>query len=302
VAIRKLSTTDAFIVVDFPDAPASGIVRRARKVLQSSATDLARSASYTFGVFGIEQGGASAGINAEGDAVEPAIAAFVAEIEPLAASGELRLVAGKGVDPHRLAPLAAATSSPASDGEVATAGILAAATWALNGELSGASVAIEGRRQAPPSLVAGLEAAGATVVDVWGVDEKPWLVWGADVDLLLAGSKPGTLSHEGAPVINARAVVPWGPIPITTKAFAQLHRGRRVQVVPDFVATAGPLLAGVIDADPRTVATTIARRIVEVLDQCAGHPDGLFLGACYQAEEFFQDWKGVKPFGRPLAA
>ena len=48
MAVRKLESTDGFVVVDFPDAPAAGPIRRARKILESSATDLARSASYTF--------------------------------------------------------------------------------------------------------------------------------------------------------------------------------------------------------------------------------------------------------------
>ena len=78
MAVRKLESVDGFVVVDFADAPATGIVRRARKILQSSATDLARSLTYSFASFGIERSGASAGINATDDGAEDAIGAFVA--------------------------------------------------------------------------------------------------------------------------------------------------------------------------------------------------------------------------------
>ena len=54
------------------------------------------------------------------------------------------------------------------------------------------------------------------------LDEKPWLIWGADVDVIVAGSKPGTLTHQGADHVTAKALVPWGPIPFTTKAGATL--------------------------------------------------------------------------------
>ena len=67
---RKLSTTDAFVVVDLPDAPvAAGVVRLAPKVLIDGATWLARSQTYQFAVFGRKASGASAGINAAADAL-----------------------------------------------------------------------------------------------------------------------------------------------------------------------------------------------------------------------------------------
>ncbi|MCP3991297.1 MAG: hypothetical protein GY724_19635 [Actinomycetia bacterium] len=304
MALQKLTSTDAFVVVDLPDAPASGVVRRGKKILQSSAKDLARSATYSFGAFGVERSGASAGINAVDEAASEAVAAFVSGLVPVAAERRLHLEPGKGVESAQLAELRAASGvGPHAGSEaVLVAGITAATAWAFGGSLAGRSVAIEGARSAPPLLRSSLMAAGATVVDVWGATEKPWLVWGAEVDAILAGSKPGTLTHQGAGHVKARAVVPWGPLPVTTKAFAQLRQGDEVVVLPDFVTIAGGLLAGLTDGDEAAVTAAVVPRVTDVLEEAGAHPDGVLLGACYQAEAFIESWQGSKPFGRPLAA
>lgn len=304
MALKKLTSTDAFVVVDLPDAPASGVVRRARKILQGGAKDLARSATYSFAAFEMKRSGASAGINAEGDAADSAIESFVTELIPTAEAGELQLEAGKGVGASQLAPLReAAGLGPAADSRALLATSVTAATaWALGGSLAGRTVAIEGHEQAPSELVDAVNAAGATVVDVWGVDDKPWLVWGAEVDAILAGSKAGILTHKGTDFITAKAIVPWGPIPVTTKAFADLRRAGDVIVVPDFISTAGYLVGGFLDGDAEQVADTLTQRVVGLLDEAAAHPDGVLLGACYRAEEFIESWQPSKPFGRPLAA
>jgi glutamate dehydrogenase/leucine dehydrogenase len=303
MALQKLTSTDAFVVVDLPDAPASGVVRRARKILQGSAKDLARSATYSFAAFELKRGGASAGINAEGDAVDGAIESFAEELVPLAEAGELHLEAGKGVDPAQLTPLrsAAGIGPTAGSNDLLGASVVAATAWALGGNLAGRTVAIEGHEQVPAEVVEAVKQAGATVVDVWGVDDKPWLVWGAEVDAILAGSKPGTLTHQGTEFITAQAIVPWGPLPVTTKAFAQLRRGGAVTVIPDFISTAGYLVSGFLDGDPAAVTETLVQRVLQLLDEAAEHPDGVLLGACYRAEAFLESWQETKPFGRPLA-
>lgn len=304
MAVQKLTSTDAFVVVDFPDAPASGVVRRARKILESSARDLARSATYTFGAFGMERSGASAGVNAEGDGVEGAIEAFVDELEPEIAAGRLHLEPGKGVSADQLAGLReVGTAGPlAGSNRLLAATVVAATAWALGGDLSGRSIAVEGRDQAPPELITAMTDAGATVVDVWGVEDKPWLVWGAEVDAVLAGSRPGTLTHQGAGFVTAEAIVPWGPIPVTTKAFAQLHRAGEVTVIPDFVSTAGYLVGGFVDGDEAEATAAVVGKVVEILDRASSDDDGVLLGACYLAEAFIEGWANRKPFGRPLAA
>ena len=280
MALRKLTSTDAFVYVDLDDAPATGVVRRARKILQGGAKDLARSATYTFGAFGVERSGASAGINAEGDAVEGAIAAFVEELMPDAAAGSLEILPAKGVTGAQLAPLAAASPGGplAGSDELLAAGVVTAAAWALGGDLSGRSVAIEGEPLVPEAVRTALAEAGATVVSVWGVDEKPWLVWGADVDIVLAGSKAGILNHQGTDSITAKAIVPWGPIPVTTKAFAQLHRAGAVTVVPDFLSTAGPLMGGMLGDDLAAATGAFTERLVSLLDDAASDADGLVAG------------------------
>ncbi len=301
--VTKLTSTDAFVVVDLPDAPASGVVRRARKILQSSAGDLARSATYTFAAFGIERSGASAGINAEGDAVAGAVEAFATELAPTVEAGQLHLEPGKGIDDGQLPPLRSPELGPlAGSGALAASTIVAATAWAVGGDLAGTRVAIEAPEAAPPELAPALGAAGAELVAVDGVDAKPWLVWGADVDAIIAGSKPGALTHQGADHVRARAIVPWGPIPVTTKAFAQLRRDGHTAVLPDFVATAGYLVGGLVDGDEAAVTSSVVGQVVEILTEAAQHPDGVLLGACYRAEAFLESWRGSKPFGRPLAA
>ena len=96
--------------------------------------------------------------------------------------------------------------------------------------------------------------------------------------------------------------MPWGPIPVTTKAFAQLHKGGEVVVLPDFVSTAGYLTAGFIEGDQAAVTAAIVQKVVDVLGEASSHPDGVLLGACHLAEAFIETWQERKPFGRPLAA
>lgn len=304
MVLQKLTSTDAFVVVDFDGAPASGVVRRARKILQGGAKELARSATYTFAAFGMERSGASAGINAEADTAEEAVKAFVTELIPAAADRDLHLDPGKGVGRDQLAELQAASAAGpfAGSENLLASGVTAATAWALGGDLDGKTVAIEGAPRAPGAIRKMLTDSGATVVDVWGADEKPWLVWGAKVDAILAGSKAGALTHEGTADISARAIVPWGPIPVTTKAFAQLRQAGHVTLLPDFVSAAGSLVGGFIDGDEATIAAVVVERVIALLQEAQRHPDGVLLGACYLAESFIETWQERKPFGRPLAA
>ena len=295
MATTKLTTTDAFVVVDIPEASASGMIRSGRKILPRSAADLARSATYTFASFGIQRSGASAGVNAAGS-----IEDFVTELEPLIKSGELFFGPGKGVAPESLEQVGQWSPLSAEGGSVDALvdGMITAAQWALGDTLSGKTVAIESPDQAQPQLLAALEEQGATIVDVFGIDEKPWLVWGVDVDVLFVGSRPGVLNHQGAPSVTAKVLVPWGPIPITTRAQAMIQRQPNTTIVPDFLATAGYLLAGVLEGGSEAIAPAI----VAALDSASEHEDGLFLGACHEAERFLSTWQDKLPFGRPLAA
>src|SRR5690606_12052115 len=81
VHIDKLRNTTGFVVVDLDDAPTSvGIVRVAPKVLQGSATALARTATYTFAARELQVGGASAGISTDPEQRAEAVAAFADEV------------------------------------------------------------------------------------------------------------------------------------------------------------------------------------------------------------------------------
>jgi hypothetical protein len=306
MAVRKLESTDGFVVIDFPDSPAAGPIRRAKKILQSSAGDLARSASYTFASYEMERSGASGGLNAQGDQIPDAVAALTTELSPDAESGALHLYPGKGMSADDLAPLtgAAGLNSLAGSDRATTAGVVAAASWAVGGSLEGKTVAIEETPAAPaPSdLASSLVSVGAEVVEVPGVAEKPWMIWGADVDVILAGTKPGTLTHQGAEFVKAKALVPWGQIPFTTKSVAQLLKKGETTIVPDFISASGGLVAGYLSGDEDAIIAEIVSAVAMMLTEVGDHEDGPLLAACYRAEAFMAGWQGKAPFGRPLAA
>ena len=304
--VRKLESTDGFVIVDFADVPAAGPIRRAKKILQSSAGDLARSASYTFASWEIERSGASAGLNAVGDAIPAAVDALTTELAADSEAGKLHLYPGKGMSSSELGPLhaLAGLGTLAGSDAATTASVVAAASWAVGGSLEGKTVAIEQTEAAPAptDLAQSVGSVGGTVVEVPGVDEKPWMIWGADVDVILAGSKPGTLTHQGTDFVKAKALVPWGQIPFTTKAVAQLMKKGETVVVPDFISAAGGLVAGYLPGDDATIIKEIVSMVAILLTEAGAHDDGPFLAACYRAEAFMKQWQGAAPFGRPLAA
>lgn len=134
---------------------------------------------------------------------------------------------------------------------------------------------------------------------------SPGAVFGVAAEALVVGSKVGVLDHDGAAGLSVGAVVPGGALPVTAKALAVLRRAG-VTVLPDFVTTAGALVAWPDDgvATPPDVAAArglAVEAIRAVLAEVAGHPDGPLLGACERAERFLADWVDDLPFGRPLA-
>jgi glutamate dehydrogenase/leucine dehydrogenase len=176
VRIHKLTSTDAFIAFDLDDAPsANGVVRCARKVLTSSASELARASTYMFAAFGHKVGGASAGINAEGDDIAAAKTAFVEEIAEMVAAGTFLPDPALGVTPEDLAALTEADTRSALrfesvDGtslpdHLVGVGAVAAAE-ALSGDLSGRTVAIDGFDAAGPTLATELAARGAKILAI----------------------------------------------------------------------------------------------------------------------------------------
>lgn len=342
MAIHKLTSTDAFVAFDLDGAPAAGIVRAAPKILQGGAKDLARSMTYTFATLEMQRGGASAGINTQPDDRDAAIAAFAAELAPMAADGALALDAGKGVRGDQLAEMTGADDRSDLLGQthgddtlgqhLAGLGPVVAAAAATGG-LDGKKVAIEGFGATGPALAAAVAAQGATIVavsttkgskaDAGGLDpaelrgawsesgetmlgddaEAAWKVFGAEADVLFAGSKAGAITHETAARLGASTVVPHGALPFTARALAVMQRGD-ITVVPDFVALAAPAVgawpgdAG--DADAVIAKATAA--IQAAVSETSSHADGAFLGACHRAEAFLKTWQDTLPFGRPLAS
>jgi glutamate dehydrogenase (NAD(P)+) len=335
VRIHKVAGTDAFVVFDLDEAPRSvGPVRLAPKILRDGAELLARSVTYLAASFEQRVGGASGGVNTRQEGRAEAVAAFVADLRPLIEKGELSVEAGKGLSAADLAPLAEADAAALPTGPrrdaLLAAGVAAAAERALGG-LDGRTVAIEGWGQAPVALVPALAARGARVVAVGtatatvtaeagldaaaladGTTDPAGLgeagpagaILAAPADVLLAGSKAGVLDHTAVEAVTARAVVPWGPVPVTAKALAALGRQGAV-VVPDFLATAGPALQalGLVEAGdpPDAAGERAAALIIAALDEVLGHERGPVLGACLRAEAFLGTWQQTLPFGRPIA-
>jgi len=176
VPLQKLSSTDAFVVIDLDGAShADGLVRWAKKVLVDGARTMARSRTYAWALLGEQVSGASAGISAAPDGRADAISAFVAEVAPQVASGVLALDPGKGIGPDDLAPVADTDTrspmlhSPTPTGTLAdallAAGIAAAAGAALGG-LDGRTVAIEGAGRAGPALIEAFAGRGARVTAI----------------------------------------------------------------------------------------------------------------------------------------
>lgn len=289
---HKISSTDAFISFDLDDAPATGITRVARKILVDGATLLARSTTYTYAAFGVPMGGASAGINADDDGRDAAVAAFVAEVTDLVASGQWITDPGTGITEADLAPLAEADRRSAeqrsAEGRAAlTATTALAAAGALRADgLAGVNVVVVGAGPEADATRSAATALGATVLD-------------GDLttacEVLFVAGKTGTVDHDVAATVSASALVPLTPLPVTARAHAVLSRAGCVHV-PDFVAIAGPLLAAATSpvADPAEV-------VAALVTELAPAGTGLWMAAIERAEAFLLTWQDALPTERPLA-
>lgn len=295
MSLIKCATTDAFVVIDLDGASsAGGVVRLAKKVLQDGAWSLARSLTYSYASLEMKVSGASAGINADGDARGDAIAAFVSEIGGRVETPKLLFDAGKGVGAAELAGIVAdddrSTMAVDLHDELVAVSVTSATATALGG-LDGATVSFEAGTDNPAMLKA-FAATGASVIE-------GGLTSGADV--LCVGSKPAVLDHDGAAGVVAKCVVPVGPLAVSARAMAVLQRSGAI-VLPGFVTLCGPLLAQWPSdgATPQSIRADVSARVAEIVRAVADHPEGLVLGACERAESFLESWASI-PFGRPLA-
>lgn len=293
--IHKLSSTDAFIAFDLDDAPAAGLTRLARKILRDGAELLARSTTYAFASFGLELGGASAGINAQGDERDAAVEAFVAEVTALVSEGKWVTDPGLGLSESDLAPLRQVDKRPASlwseglGAKLDVQGAVAAANEFA--PLEGARVVIDGENA---FLVDTLKDNGAEIVASTHEGVRADLIT-TECDVLFAGGKTGSIDHELAALLHTKVVVPFAPVPVTTRGLAVLTRADTV-VVPDFISTAAPLLAGhdLDGGDP-------TERVREAASKLSAAGTGAWMQAATDAEDFLVSWQHELPFGRPIA-
>lgn len=290
--IHRLSSTDAFIAFDLGDAPAAGVTRLARKVLQDGAELLARSTTYAFASFGIKMGGGSAAINADGDARDVSVASFTAEVKELVASGRWATDPDLGLSEQDLEMLRDEDPRPSElwvdllRPRLTARGAVAAAEALRDGGMTGAACVVVGSGDVAEAAEAAIVEAGGTVVE-GGV--------GTTCDVLFIGGKAGMLDHEAAAEVQAKIVVPLAPVPVTARAHAVLTQAGVVHV-PDFLSTAAPLLHA---HDPDG-----GDPVERVRDAVAAHADsdtGLWMAAVEQAETFLRTWQDELPFGRPLA-
>ncbi|MPY93394.1 MAG: hypothetical protein GEV08_10095 [Acidimicrobiia bacterium] len=265
--------------------------------------------------------------------VAPRVEAATLLLGPARGVAEADLAPLRAADP-RPSWLWAEEDGVSGHDEVVAAGAVAAAE-AAGCPVDGATVAIEGFGGTGLAVARAVAARGGRVVAVSttaGTASEPagfdvgalaegWAsggegftkalggaagpaadVLGSPAEVLFVGSRPGVLAHEGAEFVGAKAVVPIGPVPFTTKAMIQLQRGG-VAVVPCFLAIAGPFLvgAGVVSDQRAPAVAETAERVAEKVRAAAAHEDGLFLGACAPAEAFLRAWQAALPFGRPLA-
>lgn len=325
------------------EAPAIGIVRSAPKILQGGAKELARSQTYQCAILEMQHQGASCGVNAVPEARDEAMTAFCAELLPAAESGSLMLDAAKGVTAEQLAALSSVDGrSDVRQREVNgisnvahLTGLGAVACASIVRSLDGATVAIENfddtglavARAAAAAgakitavstsagaamsddgfdvdaLAAALASDGAAMVSTLSNEEMPfWKILGAKADVLFAGSKMGLIDHKNGENITASVLVPTGPIPYTTKGALTIER-QGVTVLPDFITTAGGLLAGFLpDGDDQaTVEAAVTAKVQSLTESILGKDASPILEACYLAETFLKTWREQLPFGRPFA-
>ncbi len=342
MATQTLTSTDGFIHLDLGDGVRHvGAVRLAKKVLLSSAADLARTLTYRFASFEQQVGGASIGLNAEADGRATALEAFIAEIAPQVTSGLLRVEPGTGVTAADLASVAALDDrwsgrNDVVDGlrfeDAATAAGIVAATKVALGGLDGAALCIAGVDPVSVGAALRAHAQGARIVGVATAAGLSLHPDGLDPERLrtaaMAGAKAiETLTDSPAPAGTA-LTVPCDALlvgmkpgivdhenvgdivarvivptgPVPVTARAYAMAQRSgVTVLPDFVVTGGGLVTWADPSGGETEAAA-AEAVGAVVAEILNHEEGPILGACYRAEAFLRSWCDTVPFGRPFAA
>jgi glutamate dehydrogenase/leucine dehydrogenase len=192
-----------------------------------------------------------------------------------------------GINPADLADLPRADERATAFDQTSTAESAVAAALGAAGTLDGRRIGIVGSGPLAAAAAASAAANGATA--------EPEASFDADCDVLLVAGKAGVLEHDLAATVRAKVVVPLTPVPVTARALAVLGRAGIV-VVPDFLATAGPVLAA-LDAD----AGDPMLRVHDSVAELAAQGTGLWMAAITRAEDQLRTWQDALPFGRPLA-
>ncbi len=319
VPLIKLHDGNSFVVTDFADADASGPVRVAPKVLQSTSKELARSLTYRLALGGIPKGGLAAGINT-GEDRAAALQGFLDEATARVAEGAWKFFPLMGLDSSDT------FWTSAVDEAAEAAGIVAAVETAVAANQT-PTVAIDGLGAMSKSLAEALTTSGMRVVaaaaksgtvtgealdataltelgarpdadqlaSVGVLSEQPAST--IECDVLLAGGGMGSISHTNADSIHASVVVPITLLPLTTKAAVMLHR-RGVVALPDFLTLAGGSLVAEGAADSPAAAADFVRSVTgDVLAEAEEIPS---VTAAKRSEAFLATWH-EPVFGRPFA-
>ncbi len=312
--------------------PPASSARAPRSCRAAPRTSRARSPTPTPRL-GMQRGGASAGINAPDDTKAEAIAAFVAELGPQAATLADRPGQGRhrGRPRARCAPTTRASrSAGAQHDPLVAAGAVAAAAHVLGG-LDGARVAIEGLRRAEQgarraaarrrarrsSACRRPRARCATPTASRPTSSPParrssgegaepaFKLLGVECDVLFTGSKAGAVDHKGAAFVTAKAVVPTVDHPGHREG-ARRVAPRRHRRAARLRHARRPGARRVGRAGSRRRDARRRRpppRCRRVLDEVAGHADGPLLGVVLPGRGVSRARGRTKlPFGRPLAA
>lgn len=198
-----LRSVPGFIVFDLSGAPHSaGGTRLAPDVSEHEVALLARAMTYKFAALGAEMGGAKAGIigdPADKESRAAKLAAYCAEIQPLADDGRFLTGPDMGTFEEDFAPLRARRAAPAAISAVVDDvpfedlltgfGVTVAADTALRARtgsgLDGGSVAIEGFGKVGGGVAREVSRRGGRVVGVSTVAGSLHDPAGLDVQRLL---------------------------------------------------------------------------------------------------------------------
>jgi glutamate dehydrogenase (NAD(P)+) len=130
------------------------------------------------------------------------------------------------------------------------------------------------------------------------------LFTGVSADVLVPGTRPGTISGQAAAALppGVRVVAPAANAPYTAEGAAVLRR-RGIVALPDFVCNAGAVIGyrSSPDATGDQVLATVEATIGGIIREALSHQDGPLAGACERAGGFLRDWWGEPP-APPFAA